>query len=154
MANVKKIAGVKDKVPKVSMPGYATGGVIDSGVSISRPNGDDVLITAKRGEVILNEEQQRKAGGYNFFSALGVPGFATGGIIGNYSMPPSQSAFVQNQVTNQINMDAIREAVREGALEGSMQGSEVGSRQGSAEGANTGIRDLSTDRQILKDSAY
>lgn len=53
----------------------------------TQPNGDNVLATVRVGEVILNEEQQRRLGGARTFRALGVPGFADGGLVG--SMPGS-----------------------------------------------------------------
>lgn len=70
--------------------GFDRGGVVSGtriraghGTPIRRSNGDDVLITAKQNEVILNERQQRALGGDKVFRALGVPGFATGGSIGS-----------------------------------------------------------------------
>lgn len=153
--NIRKIMSTKEPKVDTNIRGYATGGIIAGGVSISRPNGDDVLITAKRGEVILNEEQQKRAGGYNFFSALGVPGFATGGVVG--SMPASQSSFVQNYLTSQINMDGITEAVKSGITESTetlASAVRQGANEGAAQGSQSGIRDLSTDRQILNNSAY
>lgn len=66
--------------------GFATGGVVSGtkikdGKRIQRSNGDNVLITAKKGEVILNERQQRALGGDSTFAKLGVPGFAMGGLV-------------------------------------------------------------------------
>jgi hypothetical protein len=49
--------------------------------------GDNTLIYAKTGEVVLNEQQQQRLGGAPTFRAIGVPGFATGGLIGT---PPPQ----------------------------------------------------------------
>lgn len=50
----------------------------------TRPGGDNVLATVRVGEVILNEEQQRRlrmlAGG-DIFKRLRVPGFNTGGFV-------------------------------------------------------------------------
>ncbi|RFM30029.1 phage tail tape measure protein [Deminuibacter soli] len=43
-------------------------------------NGDNIFATVKKGEVILNESQQRAMGGPAAFAAAGVPGFAGGGI--------------------------------------------------------------------------
>lgn len=68
-------------------------------------NGDNVLIYAKNGEVILNESQQRMLGGAQTFKALGVPGFASGGIVeplggrlpGSNLLPPvNPSSFLNN----------------------------------------------------------
>jgi murein DD-endopeptidase MepM/ murein hydrolase activator NlpD len=68
----------------------ATGGIVGiSGRRVtdrqnmrSRANGDNVLATVRRGEVVLNERQQSSLGGARTFRAIGVPGFATGGAIG------------------------------------------------------------------------
>ena len=68
----------------------ATGGIVGiSGRRVTdrqniraRANGDNVLATVRRGEVVLNERQQSALGGARTFRAIGVPGFATGGAIG------------------------------------------------------------------------
>lgn len=68
--------------------GFAQGGLsgtrINSshGFPVSRSNGDNLLATVKTGEVILNERQQAALGGASTFRAIGVPGFASGGIAG------------------------------------------------------------------------
>jgi hypothetical protein len=48
----------------------------------TRSNGDNVLATVKRGEVVLNQRQQSALGGARVFRSIGVPGFADGGAIG------------------------------------------------------------------------
>ncbi|HQV76566.1 MAG TPA: hypothetical protein PLE78_13825, partial [Flavobacteriales bacterium] len=58
--------------------------VVQGGQPIQRDNGDNVLITAKRGEVILNETQQQRLVrlyGDDLFRRAGVPGFAGGGLV-------------------------------------------------------------------------
>jgi hypothetical protein len=64
--------------------GFAAGGLVtgNQGISIRRNNGDNLLATIKTGEVILNEFQQRMLGGPDVFRAIGVPGFADGGVVG------------------------------------------------------------------------
>jgi hypothetical protein len=52
-------------------------------------NGDNILATVKTGEVILNEKQQAKLGGASTFASIGVPGFASGGVIGAPSVAPN-----------------------------------------------------------------
>lgn len=67
----------------------ATGGVVGiSGRKVNdrqnirtRGNGDNVLATVKRGEVVLNQRQQAALGGARTFRSIGVPGFATGGAV-------------------------------------------------------------------------
>ena len=39
------------------------------------------MIMAKPGEVVLNEAQQSALGGAGTFKKIGVPGFATGGVV-------------------------------------------------------------------------
>lgn len=55
------------------------------------PNGDNVLATVKRGEVVLNKAQQIALGGAPTFRAIGVPGFAGGGVIGEALGAPDLS---------------------------------------------------------------
>lgn len=64
--------------------GFANGGLIKmgAGLPIQRSNGDNILATVKTGEVILNQRQQSALGGSRTFSAIGVPGFADGGVVG------------------------------------------------------------------------
>ncbi len=54
-------------------------------------NGDDVLATLKRGEVVLNRRQQALLGGAPTFRAIRVPGFAEGGAAGAVISPPDVS---------------------------------------------------------------
>jgi|GEM_PF-755356 len=139
LKTVKQITSVKTP----SVKGYATGGVITDGFGIKRNNGDNVLITAKTGEAILNEKQQAFIG-KDLLSLAGVPGFATGGRIG---VKASSLATVQNAITgNQSNFDMnvfmnrIETAVQTGSQNGSQQGTAVGSQQG--------ISQLSSDRAM------
>lgn len=82
------------KISSVSVPSRAEGGsiptlrsgVIDNGSNVTPlSNGDDTLAYVRQGEVILNAEQQRRAGGSRFFRSIGVPGFADGGLVGGYT---------------------------------------------------------------------
>lgn len=100
------------KIASAEAPAFAFGGKVLSGsiighgdgTPINRANGDNLLATVKTGEVILNQEQQRKAGGPSFFAALGVPGFASGGSTG------ARIAYTTEQSI--LNNSAIIEAVR------------------------------------------
>lgn len=59
----------------------------------SRPGGDNVLATVKVGEVILNEQQQRRLrqlAGHDIFKAIGVPGFQAGGFVTPQLVNPSR----------------------------------------------------------------
>ena len=125
------IGGVK------KIQGFADGGLINDGTSISRANGDDVLITAKKGEVILNENQQSLLGGANTFSRIGVPGFATGGLIGASNLQSVQSSISNNQNVAEVSENAILQIT-----DAIYQGSQVG------------LRDLNTDLQISQGANF
>ena len=146
--NINKIASTKEPKINTKIDGYATGGVITDGFGIKRNNGDNVLITAKTGEAILNQQQQSFIG-RDVLSLAGVPGFATGGLVGT---KPSSLASVQNSLFSQIDFTALTEAVRQGALEGSQQGSLVGSQQGTTVGSQQGISQLSSSRVVQGNS--
>lgn len=74
-----------------------TGGVITGQNIPTQQGGDNILATVKSGEVILNENQQARAGGSAFFKSIGVPGFNGGGNV----TPSSISTPIQQ--TNSIN---------------------------------------------------
>lgn len=131
LANVKKITAVKEaKADKA--PGYALGGKIVDGIPISRANGDNVLIAAKRGEAILNESQQRAIGATNLANA-GVSGFSASG-----------SSFVQNELTATANNDAFISAMSDAVY--------LATLNGSSQGSERGIVGLSENRQIMNDA--
>lgn len=85
----------------------------------TQPNGDNVLATVKPGEVILNEVHQRMLGGAKTFRAIGVPGFADGGLVSlggpapgsNLQPPVNPSSFLHGNNTGSINvvLDAINQ---------------------------------------------
>jgi hypothetical protein len=74
-------------------PGFARGGralsgtriMAHHGIPIRRDNGDDLLATVKKNEVILNEGHQAALGGPATFRKIGVPGFASSGHTGGGS---------------------------------------------------------------------
>lgn len=78
------------QIANAETPAFAGGGKVLSGQRIGagdgkpirRANGDNLLATVKKGEVILNEVHQQRAGGAEFFASIGVPGFAAGGFTG------------------------------------------------------------------------
>lgn len=80
LASLAQIASAKfAQGGRVNHPGN---GKIRTAQNIpTQSNGDNVLATVRTGEVILNEEQQRRLGGSATFRAIGVPGFATGGVV-------------------------------------------------------------------------
>ena len=139
IANVKKIISVK--TPKAggggSIQGLATGGEVRGGFAIQRANGDDRLITAKTGEVILTN-LQRSFIGDAVLGAAGVPGFATGGLVGPASIAAGSAS--QQNIDNGALTQAIALAVETGAARGSAAGSSAGTSKG--------MRDLADNRSI------
>lgn len=96
LQNVTKIASTK--VPSRASGGAIPtlrSGVINNGANLAVPlsNGDDTLAYVKQGEMILNEEQQRRAGGSMFFRSIGVPSYAAGGMNGGYTNLGSLNGF-------------------------------------------------------------
>jgi len=77
-----KIAGVQDSFYDGGKVPYGTGGKISGSNIPTQRGGDNILATVKSGEVILNEQQQARAGGSAFFKSIGVPGFESGGVVG------------------------------------------------------------------------
>lgn len=79
---------------------FADGGKVTSRGNIKPlSNGDNVLATLKTGEVVLNQDQQRRIG-YSTLKAARIPNFAMGGVVG------APSAFLQdslNRVSEEQN---------------------------------------------------
>jgi hypothetical protein len=107
----------KAAINEIDIEGFATGGIVGRvrpGTPIRRSNGDDVLITAKREETIVTPMQRRIIGEENFRRA-GVPGFATGGIVGSATTTAArlaESRFDANQMAgliNQVQIVLVRE---------------------------------------------
>ena len=86
------------QVATIAAQPLATGGVITGRRVTDRQNiptqrnGDNVLATVKRGEVVLNERHQRMLGGAATFKSIGVPGFADSGAIGSPNVAALSSA--------------------------------------------------------------
>lgn len=90
------------QVANIKKQQYANGGRVALGNIPTQPNGDNVLATVKTGEVVLNERQQKALGGDDTFKAIGVPGFADGGLIRPYSPAPiiSTQSMIKSNNTN------------------------------------------------------
>lgn len=98
------------QIASAKEPAFAEGGKVLSGKrigttdgkSIRRSNGDNLLASVKVGEVILNSRQQAALGGASTFAAIGVPGFAGGGVVANQITNP-----IDMQLNNTQIVDAI-----------------------------------------------
>lgn len=100
---------------------YGTGGRITGQNIPTQRGGDNILATVKSGEVILNEEQQARAGGSQFFKSIGVPGFQGGGVTGINTTPSPLTASLTNnfeqfaevisEKINDIKIVAIEEEI-------------------------------------------
>lgn len=99
---------------KSQISGFAEGGLVlpEHGVPIQRDNGDNRLATIKTGEVIMNETQQQRlkaAAGSDIFKKLGIPGFATGGVMdGGFAFRQATARTNDNLEIRQAVMDAVR----------------------------------------------
>ncbi len=74
--------------------------------------GDNTLIYAKSGEVVLNEKQQQRLGGAPILRSIGVPGFATGGLIGSQPPSPPAGSLFNSQNTAQAISAAVDNRLR------------------------------------------
>ncbi|KAF2520060.1 hypothetical protein E0W68_02230 [Flavobacterium salilacus subsp. salilacus] len=106
---VKKITGIS--IPRAAEGGQIprlSSGIINNGANLSIPlsNGDDTLAYVGQGEVILNKDQQQRAGGARFFRSIGVPGFAGGGLVG-------ASISNINNMNRNIDYDLLAEKIGE-----------------------------------------
>jgi len=83
---------------------FTEGGKVQKGSEVpgAPKTGDNTLAAVKPGEVILNERQQAAAGGAEFFRRLGVPGFASGGIVGGRVAEPDVSVGQRNQIATLV----------------------------------------------------
>ena len=134
------VAGGLLQVSKIA--GFAEGGEVKSGdvtsswgPSVTRPNGDNVLVragrgfvTLKTGEKVLNADQQRELEQRthpSIWGDIGLPGhtrrsmnqfrvaymghgYATGGTVGQIAPRPSPSTVVQNQFISSMESFANR----------------------------------------------
>ena len=121
-----------------SVAGFATGGEVDApsrrgvvtsawGKPIRRKNGDNVLVTLKKGEKVLNDEQQEELEeqhGKDVWGRIGLPGhkatkrgksareiivegFAGGGTVGggvSIARASGLSASELNNIENNVNL--------------------------------------------------
>lgn len=120
LVSVGKIAGISFAgggiIPKRAGGGSIptlSSGLINSGANLSVPlsNGDDTLAYVGQGEVILNKEQQKRAGGAAFFRSLSVPGFANGGYTGNLSPSIPTNTFNNAQIDYDLLASKIGDSV-------------------------------------------
>ena len=93
-----------------SIKGYARGGSVSGqkigpqhGTPTTRSNGDNRVVTVRTGEVILNEHQQAALGGSETFRRIGVPGFATGGAVGDIPVQSFAESMATRTAMNRIN---------------------------------------------------
>lgn len=148
LSNVAKIASVKtpkaargmsisNTGARLSGPSHANGGV-----AISTPNG---MIEAEGGEVIINKNSSRLFA--NELSAInqaggGIPLYSGGGNIG---IPPSSLSAVQNMISVSTTTE-ISDAAIDRLYNAVFLGTHTGSQ--------SGISDLSTNRQIANGANF
>ncbi len=98
------IATTAAQVAIIAAQPLATGGVVSGAQNIkTQSNGDNILTTLTRGEVVLNKGQQAKLGGAKTFANIGVPGFAGGGVVS----PPIGAPAIGNLARDSANSTEI-----------------------------------------------
>lgn len=91
-----------------------SGELIDMQPNIpAQAGGDNVLIAAKPGEVVLNKDQQNALGGPEVFKSIGVPGFNTGGVILPRTIPNISPNVISGRAASsgEIRIDQLMMAV-------------------------------------------
>lgn len=127
--SVKEIVGTK--TPNTSIQGLITGGeVSEDGFAVNVANGDNRLVTAKTGEVMLSE-QSRAYLGDSLLSQAGVPGLSGA----------ASSSLDGGNMTNDI-----ANAVYQASLSGTSEGT--------ARGAASGIVGLSDNRVVSNNATF
>lgn len=74
------------------IPQFARGGKINRGVSINTGTTDDTLIAVNKTETVLTQRHVAALGGSGAMHRIGVPGYASGGYVGQQAtaIPPSE----------------------------------------------------------------
>lgn len=121
----------------VRLPGYENGGLVNTRPNIpTQANGDDVFATLRVGEVVLNDKQikaGRRIFGNDFLKMMGVPGFASGGLV----LPTPQFIARPGQQNSDVGFEgqalerqasiigtAVSQAVKEGVRQGIQEAEE------------------------------
>lgn len=86
--SIRIAATTAAEIAVISAQQFASGGKVGASNIKQLSNGDNVLATVKTGEVVLNKRQQKALGGDRTFASIGVPGFASGGLVGSVLSPP------------------------------------------------------------------
>lgn len=127
--SVKEI--IATKTPNTNMQGLITGGeVSEDGYEVNVANGDNRLITAKTGEVMLSE-QSRAYLGDSLLSQAGVPG------LSGAASSSLDSGNMANDIANAV-----------------YQASLSGTSEGTARGAASGIVGLSDNRVVSNNATF
>ncbi len=115
--SVRVAATTAAEVAVISAQQFAQGGKVGAANIKQLSNGDNVLATVKTGEVVLNKRQQKALGGDRAFASIGVPGFASGGLVGSVLSPalaaPTSALDEQIQFlsTLQSNIEAVNNRI-------------------------------------------
>jgi len=104
---------------EAAVMGFSKGGKVEGriGAKIRRSNGDDRIITAKTGEVVLTERQQAALGGPATFAKIGVPGFSrantgqTGFAIGGRIPMPDDSNRMLRRAFDRMKVAVVIEDI-------------------------------------------
>ncbi len=107
MAGITAAAGAVE-VATIAAQKFASGGKVKAGSELpgSTPGTDNTLALVQPGEVVLNKRQQAVMGGPSAFRKAGVPGFATGGVIGSSPSPNTKS--IDNQIATQLMLGDLK----------------------------------------------
>ncbi len=138
LANVKKITSVKTpSTPAAKTPSYATGRMITgAGTGTS----DNISANLSPGETVLTARASQM-----FPQEIAAINQAGGGV-GLNGLQGSSSLMMQETLRSNADSSSNAQMIAEAVY--------MASLKGTAEGSKTGIKDLSTDRQIMMDARF
>lgn len=137
LANVKKIASTKEpKAPRAQTPSYAMGLVTGAGTGTS----DSVTANLSAGEGVLAARAMQM-----FPQEIAAINQAGGGV-GLYGYQGSSSLMMQESIRNNSDNTQAAQEIANAVY--------IAAKLGTAQGSQSGIKDLSTDRQIMIDAKF
>ncbi len=115
----------------------------------TQPGGDNILAYVKRGEVVLNSDQQQHFGGPEAFRRAGVPGFVGGGLVDVNTTPTRNTDLRLGQAGGSPDLVPVTDEIR--ALRSAIQ--QLNQRPVQASVALTDIEDASEELNEIREAA-
>lgn len=104
------LAGVTGaiQIATIKAAKYARGGKVNSGVTINTGQKDDTLIMVNKTETVLTDRHVAMLGGSGVMKRIGVPGYASGGYVGQQAPIVPAAGLDIEALANMINSIDVR----------------------------------------------